>query len=53
MALEGTKDKILKMAKEIILEKGVNHFTLEEVAKGAGISKGGLLYHFNSREALI
>jgi len=53
VALEGTKDKILKMAKEIILEKGVNHFTLEEVAKGAGISKGGLLYHFNSKEALI
>ncbi|MEN1760005.1 TetR/AcrR family transcriptional regulator [Anoxynatronum sibiricum] len=53
MAQESTKEKILKMAKEIILDKGVNHFTLEEVAKQAGISKGGLLYHFNSKEALI
>ncbi|MCC7463761.1 MAG: TetR/AcrR family transcriptional regulator, partial [Gammaproteobacteria bacterium] len=29
------------------------HLTLETVAHSAGISKGGLLYHFPSKEALL
>jgi AcrR family transcriptional regulator len=48
-----TKERVLAFARKIILEKGVNHFTLEEVAKQAGISKGGLLYHFPTKEELI
>ena len=33
--------------------KGVAKLTLEAVAKEAGVSKGGLLYHFSNKEALI
>lgn len=47
------KEKILFEANKIIAKKGLNSFTLEEVAKGAGISKGGLLYHFPSKDKLI
>lgn len=47
------KEDILNAACDIIFGEGVNRFTLEEVAKKAGISKGGLLYHFSTKEALI
>jgi AcrR family transcriptional regulator len=44
---------ILKTATQIILDKDFNALTLDTVAKKAGISKGGLLYHFPNKEALI
>ncbi|MEH7321147.1 TetR/AcrR family transcriptional regulator [Priestia megaterium] len=47
------RDLILKAAIEFILEKDFNDLTLEAVAKQAGISKGGLLYHFPNKEALL
>lgn len=47
------KQKILEVSNRLIMEEGLNSFTLEEVAKEAGISKGGLLYHFPSKDALM
>lgn len=44
---------ILKSAKEFVLQHNFNDLTLEAVAKQAGISKGGLLYHFPNKEALL
>jgi len=43
----------LAAAETVILEKGVTHLTLDAVAALAGISKGGLLYHYASKEALV
>ena len=40
-------------ASQIVQCKGVAKLTLEAVAKEAGVSKGGLLYHFSNKEALI
>lgn len=48
-----TKEQILRAAAEIINTEGVFSLTLETVAKKAGISKGGLLYHFPSKDALL
>jgi AcrR family transcriptional regulator len=48
-----TKENILKATAKIINEDGVFSLTLEAVAKVAGVSKGGLLYHFSSKEALL
>lgn len=48
-----TKEKLLYSAAKIIVEKGNAKLTLEEVAKEAGVSKGGLLHHFKSKEILI
>ncbi|UMZ74263.1 TetR/AcrR family transcriptional regulator [Natranaerofaba carboxydovora] len=48
-----TKEKIFKAATDTISEKGVNNLTLNEVCKRAKISKGGLLYHFPSKDELI
>lgn len=44
---------ILETAKTLVLADGFNSLTLEAVAKKAGISKGGLLYHFPNKEKLI
>src|SRR3712207_7648257 len=48
-----TRDGILLAADRVVVEGGVSGLTLEAVAREAGISKGGLLYHFPSKEALI
>ena len=48
-----TKKNILNAANKVILDKGADALTLEAVAKEAGISKGGLLYHFPSKKQLI
>ena len=48
-----TRESILQSANRVIIERGVKRLTLEAVAKEAGVSKGGLLYHFPSKEALV
>lgn len=48
-----TKQKILRAAAQVINNTGVLALTLEAVAKEAKISKGGLLYHFPSKDALL
>lgn len=47
------RDLILKSAIEYILDNEFDSLTLDAIAKQAGISKGGLLYHFPSKEALF
>lgn len=44
---------IVVSASNLVAEDGVGQFTLEAVAAAAGVSKGGLLYHFPNKEALI
>jgi AcrR family transcriptional regulator len=48
-----TRQKILLAAAQIINTTGVLALTLEAVAKEAKISKGGLLYHFPSKDVLM
>lgn len=48
-----TRAKLVQAAYQIVLSEGINQLTLEAVAYAAGVSKGGLLYHFPSKEALI
>lgn len=50
---ENTRRIILDAANRIVQEQGVEHLTLEMTAQQAGVSKGGLLYHFPNKEALI
>lgn len=47
-----TRDRILTALRTVLAERGSGGVTLESVAAEAGISKGGLLYHFPSKEAL-
>ena len=47
------KQAILEAAGRIVLQRGATGLTLEAVAEEAGLSKGGLLYHYGSKEALL
>lgn len=47
------RNEILHAAAKIVRDKGVERLTLEAVAQEAGVSKGGLLYHFPNKESLI
>jgi AcrR family transcriptional regulator len=48
-----TRDRILDAFAQLLGEHGERAATLEAVAAAAGVSKGGLLYHFGSKDALI
>ncbi|WP_305091662.1 TetR/AcrR family transcriptional regulator [Prescottella sp. R16] len=48
-----TRDRILDALETLLLDVGVTQVTLEAVAGVAGVSKGGLLYHFPSKESLL
>ncbi len=48
-----TRDRILQAATEVIIQEGVSSLTFDKVAARAGVSKGGFLYHFGSKDALI
>lgn len=48
-----TRELILDTASELIAREGIGKLTLDRVARDAGISKGGLLYHYASKEQLI
>lgn len=48
-----TRKALLAAASQVIQKDGALALTFEAVAKIAGVSKGGLLYHFPSKEALI
>ncbi len=47
------REAILDAAQARLLEHGPSGLVLDTVASDAGVSKGGLLYHFPSKEALI
>jgi TetR/AcrR family transcriptional regulator, fatty acid metabolism regulator protein len=45
--------RIVRAAYRLIGARGVQRVSLEEIAIGAGVSKGLVLYHFRSRERLL
>lgn len=47
------RDRILEAAERVVTEVGPARLTLDLVAQAAGVSKGGLLYHFPSKESLL
>lgn len=52
-AASDARTRILDAAEAIVRARGVSGLTLDAAAREAGVSKGGLLYHFASKEALL
>lgn len=50
---DNKRTTLLRAAGEVVRQSGADAMTLEAVAARAGVSKGGLLYHFPTKEALI
>src|SRR6516225_12248315 len=48
-----SRETILQAAEEIVARRGPGYLTLETAANEAKVSKGGLFYHFRSKEALL
>jgi AcrR family transcriptional regulator len=48
-----TRDLVFEACSRILRREGLTNLTLEAVADEAGLSKGGLLYHFPNKELLI
>src|ERR1035438_3992257 len=48
-----TRESVLLAAIDLIIREGVDSLTLDRVAREAGVSKGGLLYHYAGKEQLI
>ena len=51
--MSDTRAKLLGAAATVIRRDGAQSLTLEAVAAEAGVSKGGLLYHFRSKRELL
>jgi len=49
----GARNRILDAAERLVMGDGSRNLTLDAVAQAAGVSKGGLLYHFPSKDALL
>ncbi|MFB9377229.1 TetR/AcrR family transcriptional regulator [Kineococcus gynurae] len=48
-----TRERLLDAYEELICDQGPRAATLDAVASTAGVSKGGLLYHYGSKDALV
>ena len=50
---EMRKMQIVQAAYEVIASKGYNNFTVEDIANNAGLSKGGVLHYFKTKEDIL
>ena len=50
---ESARDRILAAAMAVARESGASRLSLDAIARRAGVSKGGLLYHFPKKDALM
>ncbi|MAE95561.1 MAG: TetR family transcriptional regulator [Deltaproteobacteria bacterium] len=48
-----SRERVLDAAEQRLLDHGPAGLVLDAVAEQAGVSKGGLLYHFPSKDALV
>jgi AcrR family transcriptional regulator len=50
--MASARDRVLDAYETLLIEHGAAAVTLDAVSAAAGVSKGGLLYHFASKDAL-
>lgn len=50
---EERKKQIKEVALQLFIEKGLVRTTMEEIIEKAGMSKGGMYYHYNNKEEIF
>ncbi len=50
---DSARERIIDAAERVVIEFGARHLTFDAVAEKAGVSRGGLLYHFPDKVALL
>lgn len=53
MSRPSCREHLLDAAEAVVIRDGSARLTLDAVAEQAGVSKGGLLYHFPNKESLL
>lgn len=48
----GTRERILRSARQLFNRKGFSEVTIDEIMAAAGLTRGGFYSHFNSKEEL-
>jgi AcrR family transcriptional regulator len=48
-----TRQRIIKTALRVFLRKGYDRASMRQIAAGAGVTKGGIYHHFESKEDLF
>lgn len=51
--MSSARERILDAYEELLAVDGERHATMDAVAQRAGVSKGGLIYHFASKEKMV
>lgn len=51
--IEDTRQKILRVSRELIARQGIQKTSLASIASAAGISRGTLFYYFPSKQGLL
>lgn len=53
MAKQSKRTFLIRVANDIVKRYGAEKLTLDELARESSLSKGGVLYHFPTKEALL
>lgn len=48
-----TKKKLLEVAIDLIVQKGYDNVSINEICKESGVTKGAFYHHFNAKEDII
>ena len=47
------RQKVLDAARTLVIERGAGALTFEELAQASGVTRGGITYHFPTKQALL
>ena len=47
------RQKIIDASRDIVLERGAGALTFEEISQVSGVTRGGITYHFPTKQALL
>jgi len=53
MRSNNKRTQVLEAALSVVEDHGANHLTMDAIAAKSGFSKGGVLYHFASKQLLL
>lgn len=52
-AKEATRERILKVTKELLNKEGIGSLSIRKIASGAGVNVASINYHFGSKNKLL
>jgi AcrR family transcriptional regulator len=47
------REKVIQASRQIVMERGAGCLTFEEIAQVSGVTRGGITYHFPTKQQLL